>query len=56
MVRPNERYKPAKPQPKSDHPDRERFWTRSGNIRRLPDRQALEQAIRYVRDGQGAPL
>ena len=41
---------------KSAHPDRERFWTRSGNIRRLPDHQALEQAIRYVRDGQGAKL
>ena len=34
---------------KSAHPDREHFWTRSGNIRRLPDRQALEQPIRYVR-------
>ena len=41
---------------KSAHPDRERFWTRSGNIRRLPRRQALEQAIRDVRAGQGAPL
>jgi len=41
---------------KGTHPEREHFWTRSGNIRRLPDRQSLESAIRYVRDGQGQPL
>ncbi len=32
-----------------------KHWARGGSTRRLPDSQAIANAVRYVADGQGAP-
>jgi REP element-mobilizing transposase RayT len=35
---------------------RNHYWTRSGDVRRLATRKAVDQAIRYVLDEQGEPM
>jgi REP element-mobilizing transposase RayT len=39
---------------KSRWPDRQRFWTRGGDVRSV--RSSVDEVLRYILDGQGEPM